>query len=272
MNFQTKSQPIILFPYPEKENYKEMVVASRYFECRQSRIIFGKQPNTQVIGRYSVLPNYLQTQYDLNLISMRLINTYAQHQYVANFEYYEDLKDLTFKTWDSPDKVPRDSGPWVLKGRTNSRKFQWDQYMFCSEWNRMVLLYRELMNDPFLGPQGILIRKFEPLEILEPSVFGPPFANEWRFFFIDGQYLCHGYYWVPASRYPDRIPDGGIEFAQEIADRIKDKISFVCIDIALTRDGKWILVELNDGQMSGLSMIEPDALYSGLANYFEQRG
>ena len=40
--------------------------------------------------------------------------------------------------------------------------------------------------------------------------------------------------------------------------------NFFVLDIAKTESGDWILVEINDGQMSGLSMCNPHQLYSKL--------
>lgn len=36
------------------------------------------------------------------------------------------------------------------------------------------------------------------------------------------------------------------------------------MDIAQKEDGGWVVVELNDGSMSGLSCIDPDELYNNL--------
>jgi hypothetical protein len=36
------------------------------------------------------------------------------------------------------------------------------------------------------------------------------------------------------------------------------------MDIAKTQSGEWIVIELNDGQMSGLSENDPNVLYKNL--------
>jgi ATP-grasp domain, R2K clade family 3 len=43
------------------------------------------------------------------------------------------------------------------------------------------------------------------------------------------------------------------------------KAPFVVADVALTTAGDWILIELNDGQMSGLSDTDANELYSKIA-------
>jgi hypothetical protein len=47
---------------------------------------------------------------------------------------------------------------------------------------------------------------------------------------------------------------------------ISDQCPFVVVDIALKENGEPIVIELNDGQMSGPSECNLDALYKGLAN------
>ena len=47
-------------------------------------------------------------------------------------------------------------------------------------------------------------------------------------------------------------------------DRVGDRASFYVVDIAKTQSGEWIVIELNDGQMSGLSCNDPKLLYSRL--------
>jgi hypothetical protein len=76
-----------------------------------------------VIGRYSVLPFYREVEADLAVNGCKLINSFAQHCWIANFEYYRHFKDVTPETWDdSQGKItlvcPK-SGDHL---RTSSRK------------------------------------------------------------------------------------------------------------------------------------------------------
>jgi len=48
--------------------------------------------------------------------------------------------------------------------------------------------------------------------------------------------------------------------------RIADYANFFVLDMAETADGRWIVVEVNDGQMSGLSMCNPEELYANMAD------
>lgn len=50
---------------------------------------------------------------------------------------------------------------------------------------------------------------------------------------------------------------------------VSPHINFFVMDVARTEDGKWLLIELNDGQMSGLSENNPEVLYSKLSRIGE---
>lgn len=250
--------PIILFR-SSRDTREEQEIASKFFEVTDSRV--GLE-NRLVIARYSALPFYHELEKDLIRQGSRMINSHLEHQYVACFDYYEDLKDLTAETWFRLSDVPKDSGPWIVKGRTNSRKFQWFDQMCAKDWNGLVDLYGRLSNDHLLGPQGLVVRKFLDLELVEEGLTNPMF-NEWRFFFYEGKLLSYGYYWSCGEKMGE-IDLAGLDFAQKVADIVKDRVPFVVIDIARHQDGSWVLIELNDGQMSGLSLNEPEALYSSL--------
>jgi len=62
------------------------------------------------------------------------------------------------------------------------------------------------------------------------------------------------------------IPPEALEHAQKAADVLTRKgIPFFVVDVAETVSGGWTVIEINDGQMSGLSMIDPVAFYQSLS-------
>lgn len=231
-------------------------------------------PNSLVIGRYVNLPYHYELEQDIINLNSRLINSTLEHQYVANFDYYEDLKDVTFETWMNLEDVPcnRHSESFIVKGRTNSQKQAWNSLMFAQNFKAASRISAELRCDSFIGPQGIIIRKYEELETFEISeINGMPFSNEWRIFYYKGKRLAYGYYWSNIDDWTKvtlATPDfelNGLKFADKIAERIIDKIPFVCIDIAKKQNGDWVLVELNDGCQAGLNDSVPaEELYSNL--------
>ena len=93
---------------------------------------------------------------------------------------------------------------------------------------------------------------------------------EYRFFCLDGKILSSGFYWINFADeikdlIPTKTPDGATKLVEQVLRILEDKIRFVVVDVALKADGnEWIVVELNDGQQSGISMNDPEVLYKNL--------
>lgn len=270
-SMQTPQQPVVLFR-SQFDSDGESAAAAGHFPVvgLRSRVPAG----SLVVGRYACLPYYGEMAADLAENGSRLINSPEQHGYIANFDYYEDIRAHTFPTWFALQDIPltlRDQ-PFVVKGRTNSRKLQWKTHMFAENFRRAVDLASDLANDPFIGPQGVIIRQYVPLETLEIGINGTPITNEWRLFFYKGNLLAHGYYWaiiddlalVEKGR-PD-FEARGIPLAKMVAGILKARANFFVIDIARTAEGDWRVVEVNDGQQSGLNyFVSAAELYANLA-------
>jgi len=242
-----------------QDTQQEFYTAASHIPATQSRIGLKDQI---VIGRYSVLPYYKELERDLGMLGSRLINSYNQHLYIANFDYYEDVKEFTPKTYFVPMELP-DQGPFIVKGRTNSRKHKWNTHMFAKTKKEAMLIALDLLEDPLIAEQGVLFREYVPLKLLEIGINDQPFVNEWRFFYYKEQCVAHGFYWIQSEQRGQMTPEG-LQFADRIAKLIAPNVNFFVLDIAETKQGEWILIEVNDGQMSGLSECDPDTLYRNL--------
>lgn len=262
----TTLDPVILYRpcnHPD-DDLREMRAASEAFPFVQLR---GLVPdNSLVVGRYSVLPHYRELEADLALTGSRLINTYAQHRWIAEFEWYSALRELTPQSWPREDFPHSDHpGPFVVKGSTNSFKWQWDRRMYAPDRKAAITLAIEV--EELLPGQRAIIREYVPLRVLEQSVVGPPFTNEWRCFFLRGYLIAAGYYWScvdPETKTRAFFAPEAMQVAQQAAAIAAEHCTFFVVDVAETVDGRWIVVELNDGQCAGLSEIEPQTLYDGL--------
>jgi hypothetical protein len=263
--------PIILFR-KQFDSDGEAATAARHLPVVDLR---SRVPaDSLVIGRYACLPYYSELAADLAEAGSRLLNSPAQHSYIANFDYYADIQEHTFPSWFSFQHIPfelRDS-PFVVKGRTNSRKLQWKTPMYAENFRAAVNLGSDLANDPFIGPQGLLIRQYVPLETLEIGINGTPITNEWRLFFYKDTLLAYGYYWaiiddlalVEAARAD--FEGRGLPFAKMVAGVLQEHANFFVIDVAKTAAGNWKVVEVNDGQQSGLNyFVQAEELYRNLA-------
>lgn len=221
--------------------------------------------NSIIWGRYSVLPFYKELEEELKLKGSKLINSYQQHMYVADIEnWYQDLSHITPETWFLWGDLPEDK--YIVKGRTNSRKHEWKHRMFAENREQMISIVKSLLDDSLISEQGLCIRKYIPLKTYDYGINDLPITNEWRFFFYGETILSYGYYWSSFyDKAPSEIEEQGIKVAMEAAKIASNYINFFVVDVAQTETGEWIVIELNDGQMSGLSCNKPDELYKNIS-------
>jgi hypothetical protein len=256
--------PVILMR-PSLSEEEEMKIAGEYFPVYRLR---SQIPyNSLVIGRYSVLPYYRELEEDLETKGCSLINSYYEHRWIADLrEWYTDLEGLTPKTWFSLESIPQE-GPFVLKGSTNSRKFEWNTHMFARNKREAVEVYRRLSQDGMIGEQGIYIREYVPLRHLADGFNGLPISEEYRFFILDGEVISGAFYWsshvddLQEKFSPDRVPQS---FLKQVIKRIRNRARFLVLDVGITATGAPIVIEINDGQMSGPSENDLHQLYERL--------
>lgn len=76
------------------DNEKEFEIAKKYFNVSEYRNGIN---DSYVIGRYSTLPFYKELEEDLKINNSVLANSYKQYKWIADFEWYNDLKQFTFR-------------------------------------------------------------------------------------------------------------------------------------------------------------------------------
>lgn len=247
----------------------EFEISSRHFLTLNFRSEIPR--DSLVVGRYSVLPFYQELEEEITGRNSRLINSYAQHTFIADVMAWANgpLKDLTPRTWDNWANLPAD-GSFVLKGRTNSRKGRWNTHMFAPSRADVPTIARRLLDDQMISEQGIIVREYVPLKQLDIGLNGLPISNEWRTFWLADKNclscLAAGFYWQshPEARTKASLDVRGQEVMWDAARAIAPHANFFVIDIAETATGDWIVVEVNDGQMSGLSCCDANKLYHNL--------
>jgi hypothetical protein len=243
------------------------------FEITNSRMNISN--NSLIIPRFCALPFFKELENDCTFLNSKLINSYEQHRYIADLKnWYYDLKDFTPETWDKLYIIPEE-GPFVLKTETNSKKFLWRTHMFANNKKEAIEVCGRLLNDSLLQDQDIYIRKYIELEKLCEGLQGLPVTREYRFFVYKNIILSGGFYWsshideirrLGIKVDPDEVPK---DFLKEVIRKIQntnitEPPVYYVIDVAKTVKGDWIVIELNDGTMSGLSENDPNVLYSNL--------
>lgn len=142
--------------------------------------------------------------------------------------------------------------PIILKDYVKSRKHEWNEACFISsasnhsEVERVVKRFIELQDEDL--NEGLVFREFIEFQPLaEHSKSNMPLTKEFRLFFLNGKLLDCFEYWDEGD-YSKTYPPQ--EIFTDVAQNIKSK--FFTMDIAQSVNGKWYIVELGDGQVSGL--------------------
>lgn len=251
---------------------EELKVAEKYFPVIRYRT--EAKPGTVIIPRYSALPYHRELEIDIKNRGGELINTTKQHTYIADFHYYKDVQEYTPKTWFDVRSIINDgyTGPFVLKGKTNSRKYDWAKSMYAHNLHNLYMVDSELRNDAHIGAQEIIYRQYVPLVTYAVGINGIRYTNEWRFFCYRDKILSYGYYWSTAAEEiihkKSCLTTEAIDFAKMLATIISVKTNFFVLDVAEKEAGGWTLIEVNDGTMSGLSENNPETLYWELRKCF----
>ncbi len=126
---------------------------------------------------------------------------------------------------------------------------------------RVVRRFLELQGPDLTG--GLVFREFvefEPIGIHPQS--GMPLTLEYRLFFLDRRPLLCAEYWQEGDYRGDRPPIGRFE---ALAATVHSR--FFTMDVAKSKGGDWLVVELGDGQVAGLpEPADVGTFYAGLVN------
>lgn len=155
-------------------------------------------------------------------------------------------------------------GPAIVKDYVKSRKHEWYEACFIEDVHtdkaeQVIQNFIERQNTDLVG--GIVLRKFIDLKTIgyhEKS--GMPISEEYRIFVLGGIILCAGGYWTDEQKLC--LSDEEIRWVQSIIPKVKSE--FFTIDLARCSDGKLVVMELGDGQVSGLQQMTAEEFYAGL--------
>ena len=164
-------------------------------------------------------------------------------------------------------------GSYIVKDFVKSRKHEWYDACYIKNIADKVNAERVIRN--FIERQytdlvgGVLLRQFEklnPIGFHEKS--GMPISEEYRVFVFAGRIMIIDDYWQA---------DQDISFSDEewiwLESLVKKlKSNFVTIDLARRVDERLIIMELGDGQVSGIQQIRPADFYRAFSSDFIRKG
>ena len=200
-----------------------------------------------------------------------LINEPEEYEKYHLFpNWYEDFEDITAPSvWTNGTNLEDVmqigkllEGPYVVKDYVKSRKHEWYDACFIRDMKNEANL-EEIVNN-FVKRQGtdlvggIVLRKFEELNRIGfHSQSGMPLAEEYRIFVYGGRVIALEDYWNKSTN--TRLSVDEYKWIEEIAKRVKS--NFVSIDVDRKVNGTLMIMELGDGQVSGLQEIGETEFY-----------
>jgi hypothetical protein len=185
--------------------------------------------------------------------------------------WIEGTDDVDFERVHELLRSKFGSTPIVVKDYVKSRKHEWLEACFIPDASdratveRVVGAFIERQGEDLAG--GLVFREFVQIrQVGSHPISGLPLGREYRLFFVDGELLVGGRYWDGVA-YADDYPLAPFEpLAKSIPSR------FFAMDIAETAAGEWIVIEVGDGQVSGIpDSITPQRFYQRLAEAFSPR-
>ena len=148
--------------------------------------------------------------------------------------------------------APFGNQPIVIKDFVKSRKHEWNEAFYMP--SAADLDHVEAVTNTFVERQGedlaggIVYREFVPLaSVGKHPRSGISLSLEYRAFVFQGEILLSTPYWDDAV-----YPEASLPY-DDFLPLVKDISPFLSMDIAQTAQGGWIIVEVGDGQVSGLA-------------------
>ena len=145
------------------------------------------------------------------------------------------------------------SSPLIIKDFVKSQKHYWDTACFIpsatdhGKVKSVIERFVELQNTDL--NEGIVIREFIELnDLTTHSISGMSLKQEYRLFFLDAHLLACYDYWEEGEYVGNEKPP--LDQFKNIAKNVESR--FLSMDIAKTKSGEWIIIELGDGQVAGL--------------------
>ncbi|MGB7341263.1 MAG: ATP-grasp domain-containing protein [Phototrophicaceae bacterium] len=227
------------------------------------------------VSQYSALYNALMSR------GIRLINTADHYQYTQHLPKALPLikehtprtiymeTDGQYLSYDGIMQllIPFAGQPIILKDFVKSAKHYWYEACYISSASELTTVkttvenFLKIRGDDFEG--GLVFREFVDFKALADHPQSQmPLIKEFRLFFLNGIRIATMRYWDIEGYDDDDLPPNDL-FA-DLAKRVKSH--FFTMDVAQRPDGEWMIVELGDGQVSGLpDTSNRDDFYRSLA-------
>lgn len=240
----------------------------RLFACRRP---WTPPERVRAVARVGAIPAYDDYYARWLNEGVQLVHSPDEHRRASELAvWYPLLVDLTPRSlWgrEPPDAelVAAELGwPIFLKGsrQTSHHRKSLSVVEGPEAYARVIAEYTR---DPILHWQEVVCRRYVPLRRVEDVTLDRvPSSFEFRTFWWRGELVGFGRYWWEGQAYeptPEER-DQATAVAREAARRVN--VAFLVVDVAQAADGRWIVIECNDGQEAGYAGVSPIGLWQAL--------
>lgn len=231
-------------------------------------------PSTTGSG-YTVLPHYRTVPFgdlleaEIQQQGSHLINSFKQSARVRDlFTWVPLLADMTAPAYriDQADDIPE--GKYFVKGQTSSPKNRGAASVFADSKADALILAQRIADDSWFAGETPAIRPLQDYRRLGTTRKGLPIFNERRVFTYKGRILADGFYWDAFRQYMTapipKVDDDYWDAVNQACRKVETVADFLVIDLAQYTDGRWGVVELNDGCQAGVGGGVETDLYTNL--------
>ncbi|MCB9454315.1 MAG: ATP-grasp domain-containing protein, partial [Anaerolineaceae bacterium] len=153
--------------------------------------------------------------------------------------------------------------PVFVKGGVKSNKDEGWSGVVANNTDELTIIATRLFARKHRSRGKVIVRELVDLNIVATDPASFPIGREYRAFLYKGEILAYGFYW---DEYDDSQSLSGtdqqafLNCLRETARRVD--VPFMSVDIGQQKNGDWVIIEIGDGQFSGLSQIPVLELWS----------
>ena len=213
-------------------------------------------------GLYAKLVDFIQGQ------GGKMLNDLAEYEAAHLLPNWATEKNQLQTRWTSDlseasirQLLKQFSGAVTIKDFVKSRKYEWDEAFYIPDTSdtthalQVVHNFIERQGTELVG--GLVMRKFIELKSLgEHPKSHTPIFEEYRVFYLNNSPLALINYWRAEKITLSLADQKLIQVAQK-----QIPSNFCTIDFASTASGQLIIMEMGDGQVSGLQGYDESTFY-----------
>lgn len=204
---------------------------------------------------------------------VRLVNSPREFQTAMEFDrFYPLLGDLTPESRilsgldDLSDVESRLGYPVFVKGAIKSNKDQGWARCVAHDRAELTAIAESLLARDRRSLGKIIVRRLFRFRTIATDQQDFPIGREYRAFVYRNAVIVYGFYWDEYRDAAALTPAEDVtirSLAVQAAERVGTP--FVAVDLGQLENGEWIVIEVSDGQFTGLSHVTPLELWSRLS-------